>query len=141
MVGFYEAYKPIFEAVQSQISSKSTVKTVILGEKFSLGSYPKAVINAEPSDDIKPNTFGQTLEVPVRFSVILIVREYEPEDWFDDIIKVMCDVVDAVLADRTMSGHVKDCLLAGFAPGEIKFQDKLLYGGSIRFKAVLLYEP
>jgi hypothetical protein len=141
MTGFYEAYKPIFEAVQSQISSKSTVKTVILGEKFSLGNYPKAVINAEPSDDIKPGAFGQVLEVPVRFSVVLVVREYEPEDWFDDIIKVMCDVVDAVLADRTLSGHVKDCLLTGFAPGEIKFQDKLLYGGSIRFKAVLLYEP
>jgi hypothetical protein len=141
MVGFYEAYKPLFESVQSQISTKSAIKTVVLGERFTLGSYPKAVINTEPSDDIKPGAFGQVLEVPVRFSVVLVVREYEPKDWFDDVIKVMCDVVDAVLADRTLSGHVKDCLLTGFAPGEIKFQDKLLYGGSIRFKAVLLYEP
>jgi hypothetical protein len=141
VAGFYEAYKPIFEAVQTQISSKSSVKTVILGERFSLGNYPKAVINAEPSDDIKPAAFGQMLEVPVRFSVVLVIREYEPKDWFDDVIKVMCDVVDAVLADRTLGGHVKDCLFTGFAPGEIKFQDKLLYGGSIRFKAVLLHEP
>jgi hypothetical protein len=140
MAGFYEVIKPVFEAVQTQISTKSTVKTVILGEKFSLGNYPKAIINAEPSDDIKPGAFGQVLEVPVRFSVVLVVREYEPEDWFDDVIKVMCDVVDAVLADRSLGGHVKDCLLTGFAPGEIKFHDKLLYGGSIRFKAVLLYE-
>ena len=141
MAGFYEAYKPVFEAVQAQISTKSSVKTVILGEKFSLGSYPKAVINAEPSDDIKPGAFGQLFEVPVRFSVVLAVREYEPQDWFDDVIKVMCDVVDAVLADLTLGGHVKDCLLTGFAPGEIKFQDKLLFGGSLRFRALLHYSP
>ena len=141
MTGFYEAYKPIFDAVEAQIKTKTSIKTVIVGEKFTLGSYPKAVINAEPSDDISQGAFGPLLEVPVRFSVILVIREYEPEDWFDDVIKVMCDVVDSVLAERTLNGHAKDCFLMGFAPGEIKFQDKLLYGGSIRFKAVLLYEP
>ena len=141
MAGFYAAYKPIFEAVQTQISTKPSVDTVVLGEKFSLGNYPKAVINAEPTENVKPGVFGLALEVPVPFGVVLVVREYEPEDWFENVIKVMCDVVDAILSDRNLGGHVKDCVLTGFAPGEIKFQDKLLYGGSLKFKAVLLYEP
>ena len=53
----------------------------------------------------------------------------------------MGDVVDAVLADRKLAGKVKDCCPVGFAPGEIKFQDKLLFGGIVRFKAVLWFEP
>jgi hypothetical protein len=140
-MGFYEVYKPVFDAVKTQIETKSTIKTVVLGERFTFDGFPKAVVNAEPSDDISQASMGKLLEVPIRFSVVLVVREYEPADWFDDVIKVMCDVVDAILVDRKLSGKAKDCILTGFASGEIKFQDKLLFGGSIRFKALLYYAP
>jgi hypothetical protein len=49
----------------------------------------------------------------------------------------MADTVDAVLADRTLGGKVADCIPLGFAPGEIKFDNKLFYGGEVRFQAVL----
>ena len=87
---------------------------------------------------------GELLDVRVNFTVVLVIREYEPKNWFTDIIAVMADVVDAVLADRTLTGKVRDVTPTHFSPGEIKFtdiKDKLFYGGIIRFEAVLHYEP
>jgi hypothetical protein len=87
---------------------------------------------------------GDMLDIKVNLSVVLAILEYEPKDWFTDIISVMSDAVDAVLADRTLAGTAKDCILTGFAPGEIKFpevKDKLFYGGTVRFQVVLWYAP
>src|SRR4030067_443989 len=97
-MGFYTDYKAVFDAVKTALETKSAIKTVILGEQFSLGALPKAIINAEPSP-VKPLEMGGTLDVKVNFSVVIMILEYEPKDWFTDIISVMGDVVDAVLAE------------------------------------------
>lgn len=96
------------------------------------------MINALPSA-ISQNAFGDSLEVKVAFSVVLVINEYEPKDWFQDIISVMADAVDAVLADRMLGGKVADCIPLSFAPGEIKFENKLFYGGEVRFQALIYY--
>jgi hypothetical protein len=160
-MGFYSDYKAVFDAVKTVLvyvpavpevpahdevplipgapaHGVASIKTVIVGEQFSYGALPKAIINAEPSL-ISPAEMGGMLDVSVFFSVILAVREYEPKDWFEEVIKVMGDVVDAVLANRTLGGKVKDVYPVGFAPGEIKFADKLLFGGIVRFQAVLWF--
>jgi hypothetical protein len=108
-----------------------------------MGSLPKAVINAEPSP-VGQAAMDELLEVKVRGSVILVIREYAPKDWFTDVISVMGDVVDVILADRTLGGVAFDCCPTGFSPGEIRFsevEDKLFYGGVVRFEAVVHYEP
>jgi hypothetical protein len=161
MGSFYSDYKAVFDAVKAVLvyvpavpevpahdevplipgiaaHGVSSIKTVIVGEQFSYGALPKAIINAEPSL-IAPAEMGGMLDVSVFFSVILAVREYEPKDWFEEIIKVMGDVVDAILANRTLGGKVKDVYPVGVAPGEIKFADKLLFGGIVRFQAVLWF--
>jgi hypothetical protein len=138
LMGFYTAYKDVFDAVKTALGTKSSIKSVLLGEQFSYETLPKAVINALPAG-ISQNAFGDSLEVKVTFSVVLVINEYEPKDWFQDIISVMADTVDAVLADRTLGGKVADCIPLGFAPGEIKFDNKLFYGGEVRFQAVLYY--
>lgn len=151
MSKFYDSYKGIFDAVKSALvyvpaegenpaKGVEAIKTVVLGEQFTYGDLPKAVINADPSP-IAPGEMGNMLDVSVGFSIVLVVQEYEPADWFEDVIKVMGEVVDAVLADRTLDGKLKDCYPVGFAPGEIKFQDKRLFGGVVRFKGVLWFEP
>ena len=137
-MGFYTSYKDVFDAVKSAIETKSAIKSVLLGEQFTYGSLPKAVINALPSP-ISQGALGELLEVKVNFSVILVINEYEPKDWFVDIIAVMADVVDAVLADRTLGGKAADVIPTSFAPGEIKFENKLFYGGEIRFQGVIYY--
>ena len=139
-MGFYTTYKGVFDAVKAQIETKSSIKTVVLGEQFTVGNLPKAIINAEPSP-ISQATLGTRLQAKVNFSIILTILEYEPKDWFTDIIEVMADVVDAILANRTLSGKAKDCIPTGFAPGQITFKDKLFYGGVVRFEALLLYQP
>jgi|GEM_PF-1814979 hypothetical protein len=138
-MGFYTAYKDVFDAVKTAIETKSSIKAVLLGEQFTYDSLPKAVINAMPSG-ISQGTLGDMLEVKVNFSVILVINENEPKDWFQDIISVMADVVDAVLADRTLGGKAADCIPVSFAPGEIKFENKLFYGGETRFQAII-YHP
>ncbi len=137
-MGFYTTYKDVFDAVKAAIETKSAIKSVLLGEQFTYGSLPKAVVNALPSP-ISQGTLGDLLEVKVNFSVILVINEYEPKDWFKDIIALMADVVDAVLADRTLSGKASDVIPTSFAPGEIKFENKLFYGGEIRFQGVVYH--
>ena len=139
-MGFYIGYKAVFDAAKTAIATKSSIKTVVLGEQFTLGDLPKALINAEPTT-ISQAALGRLLQAKVNFSVVLTILEYEPKDWFTDIIQVMGDVVDAVLADRTLQGTVKNVTPTGFAPGEIKFQNKLYYGGAVRFEALLFYNP
>ncbi len=150
-MGFYTNYSAVFEAVKTALTyvaadgetpeaGVKALKTVVLGEQFTLGDLPKAIINAEPAA-VKPLEMGDTLQVQINFSVVLVILEYEPEDWFDDIINPMGDVVDVILADRTLGGKAQDCVLTGFAPGEITFKDKLFYGGVVRFRAEVWHSP
>ena len=168
MVTFYSSYKAVFDAVKTVLvyvpavpyspaipahdgipevpevpavpaRGVASIKTVIVGEQFTYGLLPKAIINAEPAP-IAPAEMGGLLDVSVFFSVVLVIQEYEPKDWFADVIAPMGDVVDAVLVDRTLGHVVQDVVPVGFAPGEIKFADnKVLYGGIVRFKAVLWF--
>jgi hypothetical protein len=139
---FYSTYKSVFDAVKTLLETKNTIKTVVLGEQFSVGDMPKAIINAADSP-IKQGTVGNRLDVFVGFDVILIILEYEPKDWFTDVISVMGDVLDGILSNRTLGGTVLDVVPTDFSPGEIKLgesdHDRLLYGGSLSFVARMFY--
>ena len=137
-MGYYTSYKVVFDAIKTAVESKESIRTVILGERFTVGDLPKAIINAEPSP-IGQAAMGDFTETRVRGSIVLVILEYEPEDWFNDIIAVMGDCVDAILADRSLGGVVFDCSPTGFAPGEIKFKEKTFYGGVVRWEAILHY--
>jgi len=112
----------------------------VLGEQFKLTNLPLAIINPSASSFTQAE-IGDTLTNTLNFEVLVLIRETEPENWFTDIISPMSDVVDAVLADRTLNGKVKDCMPTSFEPGEIKMFNRLYYGGLIRFKALLHYTP
>jgi len=156
-MSFYASYKAVFDAIEAALvyvaavppegedpgspaHGVESIKTVILGERFTVGGLPKAILNAEPAP-IDQATMGELLEAKVRGSIVLVILEYEPEDWFTDIIAVMGDVVDAILADRTLGGVAFDCRPTGFAPGEIKFKEKVFFGGVVRWEAIVHYAP
>ena len=164
-MGFLTSYKAVFDAVQKALvyvpavpevpahddvpevpavpaSGVASIKTVVLGEQFTMGDLPKAIINAEDAPITQENS--QQLSVKVNFSVILVIQEYTPRDRFKDIIPVMADAWDAIMADRTLGGACFDLTPLGFFPGEIHFKeeqtDKTLYGGQVSFCAEILYE-
>jgi hypothetical protein len=139
-LGFCARFKAFFDAVKVAIETKSAIKTVVLGEQFTMGQLPKAIISAEPSP-IKQTIQGDIIEARVRGSILLVIMSNQPKDWFANIISVMGDVVDALLEDRTLGGAAFDCTPAGFTPGEIKFKEASYYGGEVRFEAVIHHEP
>jgi hypothetical protein len=84
---------------------------------------------------------GSALDVTVRMNLLVLVRESAPADWFDGIIDVMGDVVDAILADRTLSGTVQDIYPTNFSPGSISYRGKTFYGGQVTLEGVMFFEP
>jgi len=140
MTKYYDAYKPVFDRVKTDIQTVSTIKNVVLGEQFRVTDLPMAIISPEPTD-IAQAVFGTTLDNKVNMSVVLLIRETEPTNWFTDIVSVMGDVVDAILADRTLNGKATDIIPTFFAPGEVRTSGKLYYGGLVKFRATMFFTP
>jgi len=140
-MGFYATYKAIFDRVKADLEAKTNIKAVSLGEQFRLTSLPLAIINPEETL-IEQETMGEALLCKINFSVILVIRETEPADWFTEILTVLADAFDAIVADRTLNGTVKDTTPTLFSPGEIKMQgSKLYYGGVVKFQSIVEYSP
>ena len=78
------------------------------------------------------------MKIPIILDVIIV--EYEAENWFEKMSKVMGEIVDALLDDTTLGGKVRDLVWTGYSPGTITFEDAVFYGGEIRFTATLDYE-
>ena len=169
MTKFYDSYKAVFDAIKAALvyvpavpevpavpahdevpevpaipgvpaHGVAELKTVLVGEQFTLDGLPKATINPIPGPITSASNDG-LLSVLVRGVITVAIQEYKPKDWFIDVIKPMGAVVDAILADRTLGGAAQDCVLTGFAPGEVKFRDKLFYGGVVRFRAEVWHAP
>jgi hypothetical protein len=137
---YYDAFNAVFTQVKADLQAVSSIKNVVLGEEFRVANLPMVVINPEHTD-IKQGAFGSLLENRINFSVILMIRETEPCNWFADIISPMGDVMDKILSDRSLGGAVKDTTPTLFAPGEIKTRGKLYYGGVLRFQSLLHFSP
>lgn len=139
-MGFYEIYKGFFDAFKTKMEEIEALKQVVLGERFKLANLPLAIIN--PTETmISQEHIGSKLRLTVSFDVILVIRETEPEDWFENILTVMASVVDKVLQDRTVNEKCKDIIPVRFMPGEVRFADKMYYGGLIEFRALIFYSP
>ena len=171
---FYDSYKAVFDAIKTALVYVPAVpevpavpahdevpevpavpgvpahgvpelKTVLVGEQFTLDMLPKATINPLPGP-IGILSNDNYLTVIVRGVITVAIQEYKPKDWFTDVIKPMGAVVDAILSDRKLGKTCKDCITTEFAPGEIKFKDaagkdRLLYGGDILFEATVWFSP
>ena len=139
-MGFYETYKAVFDQVKSVLENVEDLKQVFLGESLKLINLPVAIIN--PSETtISQAEIGDMLENEITFDVIVVIRETEPEDVFEELVEPLGKICDAILADRTLNNTVKDVRPTFFSPGEIRFRNKLYYGGVIRFTALLYYSP
>jgi hypothetical protein len=165
---FYTAYQAVFSAVKAVLDyvpavpgvpgvpahdgepeipeipalpASGVAKTVFVGENFALTPDTPVILIDASSSPIAPLEMGSALDVTVRMNLLVLVRESAPQYWFDGIIEVMGDVVDAILADRTLSGVVQDIYPASFSPGSIMYRGKTFYGGQVTLEGTLLFEP
>jgi len=147
---FYTAYKAVFTAIKgvldyvpagSEVPASGVAKTVFVGENFALTPDTPVILVDVSSSPVEPLELGAALQVTVRVNLLVLVRESAPADWFDGIIVVMGEVVDAILADRTLSGAVQDIYPTNFAPGIISYRGKTFYGGQVSLEVVLFFEP
>ena len=140
MAKYYDSYKAVFDQVKTALQAVTTIKTVVLGEQFKVQELPMAIISPDPTD-IEQAAFAGMLDNNIRVSVVILIRETEPTNWFTDIVSVMGDVLDKILADRTLSNAVRDTIPTMFSPGEIRTGGKLYYGGVVRFRALMFFTP
>jgi hypothetical protein len=140
MTKYYDSYKTIFDRIKAGLEAVSSIKNVVLGEQFKVTNLPMAVVNPEETE-ISQAAFGSMLTNNINFSVVLVIRETEPTNWFTDIVSVMGDALDKILTDRTLNNTVKDVVPTFFSPGEIRTGGKLFYGGVIRFRALAYFSP
>ncbi len=165
---FYAAYKAVFTAIKSvldyvpgvpevpaipahegepeipavpAVPASGVTKTVFVGENFALTPDTPVILVDASSSSVVPLEMGSALEVTVRMNLLVLVRESAPADWFDGIIDVMGDVVDAILADRTLNGAVQDIYPTNFSPGTISYRGKTFYGGQVTLEGALFFEP
>ncbi len=123
------------------VPSSGVAKTVFVGENFALTPDTPVILIDASSSSVAPLEMGSALEVTVRVNLLVLVREQAPQDWFDGVIDVMGEVVDALLADRTLSGAVQDIYPTNFSPGTISYRGKTFYGGQVTLEGVLFFEP
>ncbi len=150
---FYTTYKAVFSAVKTALDyvpavpgepgvpASGVAKTVFVGENFALTPETPVILIDASSSSIAPLEIGSALDVTVRINLLVLVRESAPQDWFDGIINVMGDVVDAILADRTLNGTVQDIYPTNFSPGSISYRGKTFYGGQVTLEGVMFFEP
>jgi len=139
-MGYYTVFKAVFDRVKADVEAKTNIKQVVLGGPPVIRELPLAIINPDVTS-FSQVAFGSTLENRLVFEVILIIRETEPADWFTEIITVMGDVMDAILADRSLSGTVTDTTPMIFAPGEVRMANNIYFGGLLRFECLFFYSP
>ena len=139
-MGFYKKYKAVFDQVKSILEKVEELKQVFLGESLKLSNLPVAIINPTETT-VSQAEIGDLLENEVTFDVVVVIRETEPADVFEELVKPLGKIYDAILADRTLNNTVKDIRPTFFSPGEIRFRNKLYYGGVVRFTAKLFYTP
>ena len=139
-MGYYESYKAVIDQIEAVISGLANISQIVTGRRFRVQSLPLAIINPRETR-ISQAEIGDMLQNEIEFDVILIVRETEPTDWFAEVLDPLGDVVDAILADRTLNGTIKDVIPTLFSPGEVTFQNRLYYGGLARFSALMFYTP
>jgi len=132
-MSFKQKYLNVLSAIQSTLQNCSSVKTVVLGERFKLGELPQAVVNVA---DMKISSSAMSrLQAVLNFQVIIIIRETEPENWVTNIVDIMADVLEQFYSDKTLGGSVDYIYPTFFSPGRITFENKLYYGGAVGFQA------
>ena len=142
-MGHYAFYKAIFDAVAAALGGVGAIAQVIYNERFQEPTLPCAVINPGKNRLDLDSTAASFDEYggTIQGNITVLVLDEEPGDWFADVIAVLSDVVDALLADRSIGDTVLDILSTDFTPGEVHIINRVYYGGTVDFAVLVEYKP
>lgn len=138
---FKTSYWSVFQQVEAKLKTISSVKQVALGEEFTVQKLPLAIVTPNISP-ITQAEIGKPLMVTVKFDVTVVVKEVEAAKKLEDVITVLADVFDGLIADRKLNGKVLDLTPTVFAPLRVGFPTQKWYvGGVISWEALVYHTP
>ena len=144
-MGFKAVYTAIFDDLYDTIKALSSVKDVIYKKEGRgvIRKLPCVFINPgrwvlEPADgEMVASVDNYALDI--RGQLVVLIREGDAENWLDEILNPISDIVDAIMADQTLGGTCLKAWPNAGGPGDINFQNKLYYGGSIDIRTIREY--
>lgn len=144
-MGFKAEYTAIFDALEALIKALPVIKDVIYKKEGRgvIRKLPCVFINPgrwmlEPADsEMIASVDNYALDI--RGQLVILIREGDAENWFDEILDPISDIVDAIIADPTLGGTCLHAWPYAGGPGDINFQNKLYYGGSIDIRTIKEY--
>jgi len=144
-MGFKAVYTAIFDDLEATIKALSSIKQVIYKKEGRgvIRELPCVFINPgrwllEPADSMNVASLN-TYALDIRGTLVVLIRESDPDNWFDEIIDPISDIVDAIFADQTLGGTCDLAWPNAGGPGEVTLNNKLYYGGSIDIRTIKEY--
>ena len=145
-MGFEAEYTAIFDDIESTLKALYPVVKQVIYKKESRGiirELPCVFINPgrwsmEPTDSLNAGS-TDNFALDLKGELVVLIREGDSEKLFEEIMKPLGAIVDAIFADPTLGGT---CLVAWShegSPGEVNFLNKLYSGGLIGIRAIKEY--
>ena len=138
-MGLLGPYQGLFNQVKATLQGVPSLKSILLGEAFRPMELPMAIITPREAAGERAE-MGRTLTYRVNWETFILIRESEPENWFAEIIPILAEVHDAIMADDTLDGKAVEVTPTLISPGEITARNKLYYGGLIKFQAIIIHQ-
>ena len=136
-------YDGVFDAIETLVGAVTGINQVVNGKKFVLKKTPCVVVNPGEFDMDSEMGGGRNVKFTVvaRWELIVVIRETEPDDWFDEVVSKMGAVLDAFVADPEVGSTLIDSTPMKFSPGSVELGGKVYYGGTIRFEGLAEWTP
>ncbi len=142
---FKAEYTAIFDNLHDTIKALKSIKQVIYKKEGRgvIRKLPCVFINPgrwlmEPADGENVASVDN-YALDIRGQLVILIREGDAENWFDEILTPIGDIVDAIMAGPTLGGTCMRAWPNAGGPGDINFQNKLYYGGSIDIRTIKEY--
>jgi len=128
-LSFENLYKaPFLKLKEKIIDIPDAFEQVVLAEQFQV-AFPMVTIN--PDECPINQNIMDSLQLSINCRISFLIKQYEPKDWFKEIVPLMSKVMDIIIADRTIDSTCHDCTPTAFNVGIMEVKDQTYYGGYI----------
>lgn len=135
-------YNAIITALANQISG--CVSQVAYGESFAIKTLPAALIIPD-FDDMRCLLGGDQWDTVSNIGIKVIACDTDIDDHFKNVMATMNSIVDAIIADDTLSGNVSGIVRIQKKPEDSIIAhgntSKMYYGAMIIITIKYIFDP